>query len=67
MGWSKAPGTSIAQDSLVWPQWEKMHLILERLEAPRKGVAWGVGGTVLETRKRRNGMRNCGKGEGGVQ
>jgi hypothetical protein len=49
MGGSNAPGTSIAQDSLVWPQREKMHLILERLEAPRKGVA------LLEARGRGRG------------
>jgi hypothetical protein len=34
--WSKAPDTYIAEDGLVWPQWEKMHLI-GSLEA------WGTG------------------------
>ena len=29
----------IAEVCLVWPQWEKMHLILERLEAPGNGEA----------------------------
>jgi hypothetical protein len=37
IGWSKAPATYIAEVSLVWPQWEKMRLILQRLEAPGKG------------------------------
>ena len=35
-GWSKAPGTEVC---LVWPQWEKIQLILERLEAPGNGEA----------------------------
>jgi hypothetical protein len=39
MGWSKVPGTCIAEGCLVWPQWEKMHLVLEKLEAPGKGDA----------------------------
>ena len=33
-------GTYKAEDCLVWPQWEKMHLILERLEASGKGEEW---------------------------
>ena len=36
MDWSKDPDTYIAEVCLVWPQWVKMHLILERLEAPGK-------------------------------
>ena len=39
MSWPKASDTSIAEDYLVWSQWEKMSLILERLEAP---VVWGA-------------------------
>jgi hypothetical protein len=39
MAWFKVPGTYIAEVCLVWPQWEKMCLILERLEAPKKGEA----------------------------
>ena len=31
------PDTCIAEDCLVWPQWETMHLILERLEAKPAG------------------------------
>jgi hypothetical protein len=36
MGWAEAPGTYIAEVCLVWPQWEKMCLTLERVEAPGK-------------------------------
>jgi hypothetical protein len=34
--WSKAKDTNTSEDCLVWPQWEKMLLTLESLEAP-----WG--------------------------
>jgi hypothetical protein len=27
-GWSEAPGTYVAKDCLLWPQWEWMRLIL---------------------------------------
>jgi hypothetical protein len=37
----EAPCTYVTEVYLVWPQWEKMHLILESLEAPEKGKAWG--------------------------
>ena len=40
MSWSEAPSTYIAEDCLVWPQWEKMHLTLERLEVPGTEEAW---------------------------
>jgi hypothetical protein len=41
---------------VFWPQWEKWHLILERLEAPgERDVWWG----------RRSGVRNCGREDGG--
>ena len=40
MGRSKVPGTNIAEVCLVLSQWEKMGLILERLEAPGKGGTW---------------------------
>jgi hypothetical protein len=36
----KAPKTYTAEDFLVWPQWKKMHLALEKLEAPWTGEAW---------------------------
>jgi hypothetical protein len=35
-----APGTYIAENCLVWPQWEKMCLILQGLEVPGKVVTW---------------------------
>ena len=28
---------------MVWPQWEKMYLILERLETPGSGEVWWLG------------------------
>lgn len=40
-----------------------MCLILKRLEVPEKGVVWWRD-TLSEARGKRNGMRNCGKGEG---
>jgi hypothetical protein len=57
-GWSKVPITYIEEDSLIWPQWEKIHLIPEKLEGTwQKKV--GDEDTLLETRGRRLGMRNC--------
>jgi hypothetical protein len=42
IGRSVAPGTNIAEVCLVRLQWEKICLILNRLEAPGKGEAcWG--------------------------
>ena len=39
-----SPNTYTAEDCLVWPQWEKMHLTLERLGASGNGEVWqGVG------------------------
>jgi hypothetical protein len=58
-GRSKVPGTNIAEVFLVRPQWEKMCLILKRLEAPGKGEAWGWESILLVTRGRGNWMRNC--------
>jgi hypothetical protein len=43
MGWSVAPGTYVAEDSLVWPQWKRMCLILWKLGAPGKRDAGGGG------------------------
>jgi hypothetical protein len=37
MSWSEAADTYTAEDCLVWPQWEKMGLTLEILEALRSG------------------------------
>ena len=33
---SEVSSTNIAEDSLVWPQWKKMCLIFDKLEAPGK-------------------------------
>jgi hypothetical protein len=58
-----APGTHVAEDCLIWPQWEGMCLVLWRLDAPEKGDARGmrlewVGGwvsTLLEAKGREMG------------
>ena len=36
------PATYVAQDYLIWHQWEGMNLIVWRLDAPEKGDARGV-------------------------
>jgi hypothetical protein len=36
----RATGTYVAEDCLVWLQWEKVHLILKRLETPGKREVW---------------------------
>jgi hypothetical protein len=36
-------------------------LILGRLEAPEKREGWWGRSTLLEARRRRNEMRNCGR------
>ena len=36
MGWSMALGTYVAENCFVWPQWERMCLILWRLDTPGK-------------------------------
>jgi hypothetical protein len=63
------PATHAPEDCLVWPQWKKMFLTLERLEAPGSGDGWqgreeeyplvyrGVGGG------KRIGMRSYGRVE----
>jgi hypothetical protein len=58
-----APAAHVAEDGLIWPQWEGRHLVLWRLEAPEKGDARGVGqewedgwrSTLLETKRRGEG------------
>lgn len=56
MGCFKDTCTYINQMTLVWPHWEKMCLVLEKLEDPGKGNAWDrrVG--------RGSWMRNYGSG-----
>ena len=45
MGWSMAIGTYVAEGCLIWPQWERMGLILLILGYPGNldagGVMWG--------------------------
>ena len=36
MGWFLPPGTWVEEDWLVWPQWQRKHLILWKLDNPRK-------------------------------
>jgi hypothetical protein len=42
MGWSVAPARHLAEDSLIWPQWEGMFLVLWRIDAQEKRDARGV-------------------------
>jgi hypothetical protein len=58
------PKSYVAEESFVWPQWEGMHLILWRLDAPKKEDSRGWGGsgcvgrrgsTLLEVKGRRMG------------
>jgi len=39
-GSTKAPGTYIAEDCLALPQWERLCLILQRLDAPGLGATY---------------------------
>jgi hypothetical protein len=77
MGWFVLTGTYEAEDCLVWPQWERLHLILYRLDATVKGdeglFAVGVHGwlmmmgwwrsTLLGTKGRGAGVKNSWKEE----
>lgn len=40
MGWSVVPGSYVSADCIVWPQQERMHLILQKVEAPGN---WNAG------------------------
>ena len=42
MGWSMTPGTCVGEDCHVCPQWEKMPLILWKLDIPGRGMLVGV-------------------------
>jgi hypothetical protein len=48
MGWFIALDTHVAEDGLVWTQWDRICLILWKLNAPGKRDAGGdeVGGWV---------------------
>jgi hypothetical protein len=58
-----APATYVAENCLIWHQWEVRHLVTWRLDAPEKGDARGVmqelvagrGSTLLEAKRRENG------------
>ena len=59
--WSEAPDTYTAEDCLVWTQWERNHLTLERFEALGSGEAWqGQRNIFLGKRER---MRNWGRAQ----
>jgi len=63
-GWSEAPGTYRAEVCLVWPQCGKMCLTIKRPEDPgRERASKGGWSTLLEERRKRNWMRNCGSNE----
>jgi hypothetical protein len=42
MDWFVALGIYVAEDSLEWPQWGKMHLILWKLISQGRGMLVGV-------------------------
>jgi hypothetical protein len=54
-----ALGTYTAEDCLVWPQWERMCLILWRFDTPGKRDAWEVGEHPLKGK--REGVNNSGR------
>ena len=56
------PFTYVAEDCLVWPQLERMCLILQGLEVLGKGDAHGGGVTLSEAKGKGNGIKNCGRG-----
>jgi len=68
MGWPVILGTCAFEDCLVWPQWERLHLILWKHDAPKKRDAGGVegvcmnkwGGTLLGSGVG-DGVKNPGK------
>lgn len=65
----RGPHTYCAEEFQVWPQWEKMHLFLDRLETPGNVEFWwgcgGYGGMGSSSWRwgKRNGMRNCQRAE----
>jgi hypothetical protein len=61
MSWSEATYTYVAEDCLAWLQWEKICLILKRLEAQGRGRTIGL---LSKTVVSWNGIRNCGGGNG---
>jgi hypothetical protein len=63
MGYFMGLGTCITEDCRVWPQWEKMYLMLWKLGAPGKrdagGGEVGVDGQVERILSEAEGM-GCG-------
>ena len=57
----QGPWHICSRGCLIWPQWEKMCLILLRPAAPEKGDVWGGRSTLSEAKGRRNEMKNCGR------
>jgi hypothetical protein len=55
--------TYIAEDCLIWCQWEKMHLILIRDLRPQGRGFWGKASNLSEAREKKNRMRNSGRGD----
>jgi hypothetical protein len=58
MGRFMAPGTCVVEDSLLWPQWERIPLVLCKLDAPGKrdaGEGVWVGWGALSQRQRGHG------------
>ena len=54
-----APTTNVAEDGLIWHQWERRTLVLRRLKAPKFSVEVGVGGRMGKHHHR-------GRGEFGI-
>ena len=72
MGWSIVLGTRVAEDCLVWPQWERVRLILWKCGTPGKkdpgGGEVGVGVQMVEQpirREKQEGEKNSGRGKPG--
>jgi hypothetical protein len=70
MGWSVVPTTYVAEDCLVWLQWEGMHLVLWNLYTLEKRDArmrweWvdGWGSTLLEAKGMWDVVRGSWRGE----
>ena len=67
MGWSVAPEAYVTEDCLVWPQWERMCLILWKLDARGKRDAGGSEVGVNNQEPLRGGGFVKNLGMGGLQ
>jgi hypothetical protein len=67
-----APTTYVAEECLIWHQWEGRHFVLWRLDAPAKGDARGVsqewvgGVTLLEAKERWRGEGRPREGDNNI-